>query len=87
MNVSRSRGFLCAIIQENLPIWEAFRILFILFFSILSADKDFCNKKIDWDYVINAVKDVYLEKESFDQYQECLKLMELFDYFYEKCIV
>lgn len=56
-------------------------------FQKITQYKDFCNKKIDWDYVINAVKDVYLEKESFDQYQECLKLMELFDYFYEKCIV
>lgn len=56
-------------------------------FQKITQYKDFCNKKIDWDYVINAVKDVYLEKESFDQYQECLKLMELFDYFYEKCII
>ena len=53
-------------------------------FQKITQYKDFCNKKIDWDYVINAVKDIYLEKESFDQYQECLKLMELFDYFYEK---
>lgn len=46
--------------------------------------KDFCNKKIDWDRVINEVKDIYLKEEAFDQYQECLKLMDMFDYFYEK---
>ena len=49
--------------------------------------KEFCSKKIDWDDVINAVKDIYLEEEAFDQYQECLKLMELFDYFYEKSFI
>lgn len=46
--------------------------------------KDFCNKKVDWDRVINEVKDIYLKEEAFDQYQECLKLMDMFDYFYEK---
>ena len=51
-------------------------------FQKITQYKEFCSKKVDWDYVINAVKDVYLEKESFEQYQECLKLMELFDYFY-----
>lgn len=56
-------------------------------FQKITQYKDFCGKKIDWDHMINAVKDVYLEKESFGQYQECLKLMELFDYFYEKYMI
>jgi len=56
-------------------------------FQKITKYKEFCSKKVDWDYVINAVKDIYLEEEAFDQYQECLKLMELFDYFYEKYVV
>lgn len=52
-------------------------------FQKITQYKEFCSKKIDWDYVVNAVKDIYLKEEAFDQYQECLKLMELFDYFYE----
>lgn len=51
-------------------------------FQKITQYKEFCSKKVDWDYVINAEKDIYLEEEAFDQYQECLKLMELFDYFY-----
>lgn len=50
----------------------------------ITGYQDFCNKKVDWDKIINKVKDIYLRDEVFDQYRECLKLMELFDYFYEK---
>lgn len=52
--------------------------------KIMTRYKDFFNRKIDWDNVINGVKDIYLEGAVYDQYQECLKLMDLFDYFYEK---
>ncbi len=41
--------------------------------------KDFCNHKMNWDKMINEVKDIYLEEEAYDKYQECLMLMELFD--------
>lgn len=50
----------------------------------ITGYKEFCNKKIDWDSVINQVKDIYLKEEAFEQYQECIKLMDMFDHFYEK---
>ena len=43
--------------------------------------KDFCNRKINWDGMINQMTDIYLKQEEFEQYQQCLKLMEMFDYF------
>ncbi len=52
--------------------------------KIIPQYKDFFNKKADWDRVINSVKDIYLADAVYDQYQGCLKLMDLFDYFYEK---
>lgn len=52
----------------------------------ITGYKDFSNRKVDWDKIINEVKDIYLKEEAFDQYQECLKLMEIFDYFMKERI-
>lgn len=41
---------------------------------------DFSNRKLDWDDIINYMKDVYLDAEIYNQYQQCLKLMDMFDY-------
>lgn len=42
---------------------------------------DFCKRKLNWDDIVNYMKDVYLDAEVYNQYQQCLKLMDMFDYF------
>lgn len=42
---------------------------------------DFCKQKLNWDDIVNYMKDVYLDAEVYNQYQQCLKLMDMFDYF------
>jgi len=41
---------------------------------------DFIYEATDWESIIGAVKDDYLEHGAYDQYLQCLRLMDLFDY-------
>ena len=43
--------------------------------------RDFSKQKLDWDSIINYMKDVYLDSAVYHRYQQCLKLMDVFDYF------
>lgn len=41
---------------------------------------DYIHEKQDWDSIINAIKDDYLQENVYDRYLQCLKLMDLFDF-------
>lgn len=50
----------------------------------IDSFKSFCRLKLDWDSMLNSMKDIYLEAAVYNQYQQCLKFMDMFDHFYEK---
>lgn len=46
----------------------------------MAGIRDYVNEKLDWDSMINTIKDDYLQENVYDRYLQCLKLMDLFDF-------
>lgn len=46
----------------------------------ISNVNEFIGEKQDWESIVSAIKDDYLEENKYDQYLQCLRLMDLFDY-------
>lgn len=50
----------------------------------IAGYEKFYSAKLDWNEIVNFMKNEFLTAGVYNQYQECLYLMEMIDYFYSK---